>query len=183
MRVISGIYGGRKIKVPGSLDIRPTSDFIREALFNILGDKVRGKRFLDLYAGSGSVGIEALSRGASRVLFVEKSKRHFLLIEENLRNLGAPGDSYKVFKTDSLIFLRTCPAGMLLDFVFIDPPYRYRLYSKLLRKLYSCSLVGEDTVIIAEHSSSREISAAAAALELMRKEEYSSTALSFFKKA
>ena len=182
MRVVAGAFGGRRIKSPKSIDIRPTSDFIREALFNILGEGIRGRRFLDLYAGCGTVGIEALSRGASLVIFVEKVGSRADLIEENLASLRVPPASRAVHRVDAIRYIRTFEGEEGFDYVFADPPYHYGSYDKLLRKLASSPLVSSNTLIIAEHSPSRELCFSESGLDLVRWEDYSSTRLSFFRK-
>ena len=119
MRVVAGEYGGRRLKAPPGLDTRPTADRVREALFSILGP-VDGLRVLDLYAGSGALGIEALSRGAAEAVFVDSSRTAVDVIRENLTALGA--DSGEVVRRDVLAWLRSAddPA---FDLVFCDPPY------------------------------------------------------------
>jgi 16S rRNA (guanine966-N2)-methyltransferase len=118
MRVVAGRYRGRRIEAPPGRSTRPTSDRVREALFSILGD-VEGKRVLDLYAGSGALGIEALSRGAATATFVEKDGRTAAVIRANLDTLDAPGE---VVRADALRWIATAnEAGF--DLVLIDPPY------------------------------------------------------------
>src|SRR5258708_13380574 len=96
MRIIAGKYRGRKLKSPPSLQTRPTSDRLRETLFNILAPRIEGVRFLDLCAGSGAVGIEALSRGAAHVTFVDRSRIMCALIEANLAALSIPGNNFVI---------------------------------------------------------------------------------------
>ena len=120
MRVIGGQYGGRVLKAPPGRATRPTSDRIREALFSILGD-VSGLRVLDLFAGSGALGIEALSRGAARAVFVESDRRAAAVIRANLRALGEP--AAEVRSADALAYLRGASADAPYDLVFADPPY------------------------------------------------------------
>ena len=118
MRVVAGEYGGRRLKTPPGLDTRPTADRVREALFSILGS-VTGLRVADLYAGSGALGIEALSRGASTAVFVESDRGAADVIEHNLAALGARGE---VVRRDVTDWLRS--AGQReFDLVFCDPPY------------------------------------------------------------
>src|SRR6184192_3614812 len=101
MRVIAGKYSGRKLKSPPSIQTRPTSDRLRETLFNILATRIEGARFLDLCAGTGAVGIEALSRGASHVTFVDQSRRMCVLIENNLNSMEIAPDDYQVLLADA----------------------------------------------------------------------------------
>jgi len=119
MRIISGSAGGQTLLVPKSLT-RPTTDRVRGAIFSTLGDLVPGARVLDLFAGSGALGIEALSRGASRARFVETSAEAARTIEENLRRTKLPGG--EVHRREVLAFLHSLPPGSC-DLVFADPPY------------------------------------------------------------
>jgi 16S rRNA (guanine966-N2)-methyltransferase len=119
VRVIAGEYGGRPLKAPPGRDTRPTSDRVREALFSILGD-VEGMRVLDLFAGSGALGIEALSRGAAEATFVDKSRRAADVIRANLDALGAEGE---VHPRDVLAWLAHAQPHRGYDLVFVDPPY------------------------------------------------------------
>src|SRR5438128_11113279 len=105
MRIIAGKYRGRKLKSPPSLQTRPTSDRLRETLFNILAPRIKGARFLDLCAGTGAVGIEALSRGASHVTFVDQSRKMCALIEANLETLRVDEDEVEIVTSEALEFL------------------------------------------------------------------------------
>jgi 16S rRNA (guanine966-N2)-methyltransferase len=118
MRVIAGEFRSRRIKSLPGPEIRPTPDRMRETLFNIIAADIQGKLFIDAYAGTGSVGIEALSRGASRVVFLEKNRAALGLIRENLESLGALSRS-TVISGPALRELR----GRRADIVFLDPPY------------------------------------------------------------
>src|SRR6266571_5407797 len=106
MRIIAGKYRGRKLKGPPSLQTRPTSDRLRETLFNILAPRIKGARVLDLCAGSGAVGIEALSRGAMHVTFVDQSRKMSELIEANLKMLGISKEQTEVVRSQAVEFLR-----------------------------------------------------------------------------
>ena len=120
MRVIAGAYKGRRLKAPAGRDTRPTSDRVREALFSILGD-VANARVLDLYAGSGALGIEALSRGAAEVVFVERDRRAAEAIRANLRSLGDPPAT--IHAADVSAWLARAGGARQFDLVFADPPY------------------------------------------------------------
>jgi 16S rRNA (guanine966-N2)-methyltransferase len=120
MRVVAGAYKGRRLQAPKGTETRPTSDRVREALFSILGD-VSGARVLDLYAGSGALGIEALSRGAGEVVFVETGRRAADAIRANLRAVGDP--DAMIWVGDALAYLRRADPEAPFDLVFADPPY------------------------------------------------------------
>ena len=131
MRVIAGQWGGRRLQAPAGAATRPTSDRVREALFSILGERVAGTRVLDLFAGSGALGIEALSRGAAEATFVDSSPAAVKAVRANLEALGGEAD---VRRADAHVFLRGASgAGRHYDLVFLDPPYR--LAERLGREL------------------------------------------------
>src|SRR5205085_8807217 len=125
MRVIAGNYRGRTLRSPPSMQVRPTSDRLRETLFNVLAPRIEGTRFLDLCAGSGAVGIEALSRGAAHVTFVDRSRKMCGLIESNLDLCGVPEDETEVVLSEAAEFLRRAATrgGERWDLAFFDPPY------------------------------------------------------------
>ena len=148
MRIIAGSLKGRRLKVPDWDGVRPTSDKLRETLFNVLGPGVQGARVLDGYAGTGAVGIEALSRGAAHVTFVDADRRATGLVEANLRLCGLEG-RYAIIRVD---FARARPRleGMGFDIVFLDPPYgRADLASALAT---AADLASPDTRVIVEHA-------------------------------
>ncbi|MEU2285664.1 16S rRNA (guanine(966)-N(2))-methyltransferase RsmD [Streptomyces sp. NPDC013178] len=124
-RVIAGTAGGRRLAVPPGTGTRPTSDRAREGLFStwqsLLGGPLDGERVMDLYAGSGAVGLEALSRGASHVLLVEADARAARVVRENVKNLGLPGAEVRAGKAEQVI--RAAPPVEPYDLVFLDPPY------------------------------------------------------------
>ena len=122
MRVIAGLYKGRRLKTPEWPGLRPTSDKLRETLFNILAPRVSGARVLDGYAGTGAIGIEALSRGAAHVTFIEKHRRAAALIEENLKGCGVEG-GYTIRCAEIVATLDALPAADAFDLILLDPPY------------------------------------------------------------
>ncbi|TMM16222.1 MAG: 16S rRNA (guanine(966)-N(2))-methyltransferase RsmD [Actinobacteria bacterium] len=123
MRVIAGTLGGRRLKAPRGTTTRPTSDRVKEALFALLGD-IAGARVLDLFAGAGGLGIEALSRGAARAVFIERDQRALRALRENVRALGLGAARAEVRAGDVLALLRTARGrAETYDLVFIDPPY------------------------------------------------------------
>jgi 16S rRNA (guanine966-N2)-methyltransferase len=138
MRIISGIYKGRKVKFPNSKLVRPTTDRIKESLFNYFTNFIdfENIKVLDIYAGSGSLGLEALSRGASTVHFIEKNFKIFKVLQENVKSLDENGKC-RVFKTDAVNFSRNEPKNQY-DLILADPPfYKYDIHtvaSNLLEK-------------------------------------------------
>jgi len=168
------------------MDIRPTSDRLRETLFNVLcagnREALSGTVWLDLYAGTGAVGIEALSRSAEMVYFVETSKPAAALIADNLKSLGIES-GFKIVKTDVAKALAPLGAqGIEADFVFLDPPYRLREeYARTLAALAQSKLLRSSTVVIAEHEKRFDPGKAYSGLHRERKLEQGDTALSFYR--
>ena len=156
MRVIAGKYRRRLLRALSGTDVRPTADRLRETLFNVLcaGDPeaLAGSVWLDLYAGTGAVGIEALSRGAGMVYFVESSKAAAELIGENLKSLGI-GSGFRILKAEVAKALAQLEgSGVMADLVFLDPPYRMQeKYARTLGALGESKLVRASSVVIAEH--------------------------------
>lgn len=161
VRIISGQYRGRALKSPPSLNVRPTSDRLRETLFNVIAPRVEGARFLDLCAGTGAVGIEALSRGASFVTFVDRVHKICGLVEANLDMCGVPEEKTEVIKSDAADFLRRTAKGGgedwrggsgPWDIVYFDPPYAED-YAGVLSAFgaHSDALLAGGGVLIVEH--------------------------------
>src|SRR5436190_1516570 len=125
MRIIAGKYRGRKLKSPPGVQTRPTSDRLRETLFNVIAPQIDGAWFLDLCAGTGAVGIEAMSRGAEHVTFVDKSRKMCALIEGNLKTIQVDKNEFEIVTAEASDFLRTFLKKPVqpYDIVFFDPPY------------------------------------------------------------
>jgi len=186
MRVIAGIYRSRILKSLKNLALRPTSDRLRETLFNVLGPAVVGARFVDVFAGTGAVGIEALSRGAAEVVFIENHPPAVALIRKNLESLGVRSGA-TVFGADALRGLEMLAAkrkggGAPFDFVFLDPPYAAaEEYERVLRVLGSASFLGPGSVIIAEHHKKFDLPVHAGSLARFRILKQGDAALSFYR--
>lgn len=151
MRIIGGNLKGRKIKVPRGYEVRPTSNRVREALFSVIGDRIPGSRVLDLFAGTGSLGLEALSRGASHVIFVEKSRHFASVLIDNLRKLDVKRNYFEVVITDAFNYLnRASKRGIVFDIIFIDPPYKSRLGEKVLDLIARGPLLAEGGLLLNE---------------------------------
>ena len=181
MRVIAGTYRSRKLKGPGKLRLRPTSDRLRETLFNILGPAVNDSLFVDLYAGTGAIGIEAASRGARQVILVESHKPTARLARENIEALGIR-QSVEVIEDDALRGLEKLAARRLLaDFIFLDPPYEDSdEHLKMLDYLDSAHLVAPYGIVIVEHRNKIELPGRLDRLERTRVLEQGDAALSFY---
>jgi len=182
MRIIAGIYRSRILKSLKGLALRPTSDYLRETLFNVLGPAVEGSRFLDLYAGTGAVGIEALSRGAEEAVFVENHPPTAKLIRENLASLKIQTGA-QVISSDvgaALQKLAKWPQQPF-GFVFLDPPYALeREYETSLSMLGDSKLISLDSIVIAEHRKTLDLAESFGALKRYRVLKQGDAALSFF---
>jgi 16S rRNA (guanine(966)-N(2))-methyltransferase RsmD len=175
MRIVAGAYKGRNLKSPPSLDVRPTSDRLRETLFNVIAPRIEDVRFLDLCAGSGAVGIEALSRGAAQATFVDRSRRSCTLIESNLKLCRIPEEQWEIYCAEVNEFLKQTDSRW--DIVFFDPPYK----NDYLRTIELVARVlNDDGLLIAEHHHKTKLPDVAGTLERTRVLKQGDSALSFF---
>ncbi len=181
MRIIAGRFRGRRLKGTPPEGVRPTSDRLRETLFNILGDSVIESVFLDAYAGTGAVGLEAISRGAGRVRFVDRSRQTVALIRSNAEALGISQDVRVLhMEVRSAIALSAAERGHF-DIVFLDPPYGgTELYVADLERLGTEGVVAEHGVVIVEHSSNLELPTKAGSLARTRRTRQGDSALTFY---
>jgi len=192
MRVIAGKYRSRLLTSLRELDLRPTADRLRETLFNVLtaGNPaaLEGSIWLDLFAGTGAVGIEAISRGAGFVYFVESSARAAALIRRNLGSLGVDSLGAKaaleVIKNDVFRALRILEASdVTADYVFLDPPYRMQnAYAQTLELLARSPIVRATTIVVAEHSRKFDLGTEFEDLRRYRTLRQGDSALSFYRK-
>jgi len=176
MRVIAGAFKGRVLQAPGWQGLRPTSDRLRETLFNILAPRIDGARVLDVCAGTGAVGIEALSRGAVAVTFVEDDRRAQALIETNLQRCHVRG-GYTIERRNALARAAVF-AGGPFDIVFLDPPYAQRSLEPWIRQ--AAAQLAPDGVLVLEHASRLEPPADVAGLAVTRRLRQGDSALTFY---
>ncbi len=187
MRVIAGIYRSRILKSLKGLALRPTSDRLRETLFNVLAPNLPGARFVDLFAGTGAIGIEALSRGAAEVVFIENHAPAATLIRRNLESLGI-NTGVTVLAVDALRGLAMLAARKnsgvpAFDHVFLDPPYAAAEdYSRVLEFLGTADLLAPGGIAIAEHRRNFDLCEEAGALRRFRVLRQGDTALSFYRR-
>jgi len=183
MRIIAGQFRGRNLKSPRSLDVRPTSDRLRETLFNILAPRIQNSRFLDLCAGSGAVGIEALSRGAAHTTFVEQSRVMCRLIKDNLGLCHISGDQAEVVQLDAKKFVEQSLtlASPMWDIVFFDPPYKDD-YLGVLSLLGGdgLRLMADNALIVVEHHHKNQLPETVSSLRCVRSVKQGESSLSFF---
>lgn len=185
MRIIAGTFRSRQLKSLKGLSLRPTSDMMRETLFNILGPRVDGSRFLDLFAGTGAIGIEAVSRGAAHVVFVEKHPATVRLLKENLASLQI-SSGVQVIPADVRASITKLSVGNAapFDFIFLDPPYaEENTYRDTLHALQESALLSETTIVIAEHHKKSTSSKSIGRLEQFRILMQGDAALSFYRQS
>lgn len=151
MRVITGSARGRRLKTPENYDIRPTTDNVKESIFNIIQFDIEGRKVLDLFAGTGQLGIECLSRGAQNVTFVDNSREAVAIVKKNLKACGL---SAPVIQMDASGFLRGCGK---FDLIFIDPPYDSDLYEEVLEIINSIDILSDGGIIICEARRDRQL--------------------------
>lgn len=183
MRVIAGKFRSRPLTAPKGLDTRPTSDRLRETLFNVLAPRVSGSIFLDLYAGSGAVGIEALSRGAQQVTFVENAEPALRAIRANLSALNIFGGYALEAHSAAAAIKRLASAGLAVNLIFLDPPYADTSeYESTLNLLGNeCQqLLAPNAVVIAEHLKKLDLAKSYGALNRYRALKQGDSILSFY---
>ncbi len=188
MRISAGTAKGRKISykkasaVKGQDRLRPTSAKVREAIFDILGDKIIDSTFVDLYAGTGSVGIEALSRGAGHVTFVENNLLRIRLINQLIDEFGFH-EKASVVKTEAYDFVeKQAKKDIAYDIIFLDPPYQLEELMKVLPLIGKTGILRPDGIVIAEHFSKRRLPEEIEGLSLIRTYRYGDTTLSLFRR-
>ena len=179
MRIISGTSRGRRLATPKSQAIRPTSDRVKESIFNSLGSEVEGKTVLDLFAGTGNLGIEALSRGAKKALFVEKGRQALRLIQINLAQVGMEDRSEILPKDVSRAIGILNQRGESFDLILMDPPYEKGLIQRTLLKLDSHRIYHEDSILIVEHDRREPIPEKVEGWTLARQRRIGDTLISF----
>lgn len=180
MRVITGIAKGRKLKAPKGLETRPTSDRIKEALFNIIGSRVIDVNFLDLYAGTGAIGIEALSRGAVKAVFVEKNPNTVKIIKENLQTTGLLEQAEILVQEADRAIKIIAGKGEKFEIIFIDPPYLKDLEKASLTLIDNNSLLAPGGLVITESSKLDIMPQEVGQLRMFRQEKYGDTVLTFY---
>lgn len=184
MRIIAGLYKGRKLDFIKSESIRPTMDRVKESLFNVLGEIVEGAEVLDLFAGSGSLGLEALSRGAKRAVFIDTHPTTVRLIKKNCETLGLGVDQYGVFLLDARDAIRRLERRKeTMGIVFVDPPYgRWSLLENALMVLGGSAIVTDETIIAVEHSASTNPGRGLTGFIRFRELEFGETKVSLYRK-
>ena len=178
MRIIAGDMRSHRLKAPGGMDTRPTADRVKEALFSILNGRVYGAKVLDLYAGSGALALEALSRGAESAVLVDSGRNAWPVIQENIDTLGC-GDRATLLRMQDTAALRLLQKqNARFDLIFLDPPYRMDT-APVCAAIAASGLLKEDGMIVAEHSRDTPPNVAPP-LVLTDRREYGAAGLSFY---
>ena len=173
MIITGGMHKGRKVKTVKSKDVRPTASKVRESIFNILQSKIENAVMLDLFAGSGIMGIEALSRGAKKVVFVEKNHKVIKNLRENLFNFNF---DYEIISCDSVIALEKFIKNKF-DVIFIDPPYASCLIELVLSRIKENDILQDKGIIIIEHNSNYKISDVIDGFSIYKEKKYGDTSV------
>jgi 16S rRNA (guanine966-N2)-methyltransferase len=173
------IYGNRALKTLAGKDTRPTQSMVREALFNRWQAAIAQGRWLDLCAGTGAMGAEALCRGASTVIGIEQSARACSVIEQNWQQVVAEGQAFQLIRGDVVKKLPTL-AGQQFDLIYFDPPYLSELYQPVLEAIANHNLLSENGELAVEHNPKRSSFSTPTGLEVCRQKIYGNTALTFY---
>ncbi|MBO5917698.1 MAG: 16S rRNA (guanine(966)-N(2))-methyltransferase RsmD [Oscillospiraceae bacterium] len=179
MRVISGTARGRRLKELPGMDTRPTTDKVKESLFNIIQFDIEGRRVLDLFGGTGQLGIEALSRGAAHCTFVELSRPAAALIRENLNSVGFAGAA-AVHQGDALAFLSSCREKF--DLILLDPPYQSELLENCLQIITKFDILAEHGIMVCESAAETQLPAPELPYEKGREYRYGKIKLTAYRR-
>ncbi len=180
MRVISGSARGRRLKELQGMDTRPTTDKVKESLFNIIQFEIEGRKVLDLFGGTGQLGIEALSRGAAHCTFVEQRREAAVLIRDNLRVCGFQ-ETAQVVQGDGISFLTSCRERF--DLILLDPPYHSDLADRSLEAIARFDILREHGIIVCESAADRNLPPLAPPYEQGREYRYGKIKLSVYRRA
>jgi len=179
LRIIAGELGGRRIRTPPGRRVRPTADRVREALFSILGSSVEGARVLDAFAGTGALGLEALSRGAHAAVFVESSTATLRVLRGNVESLGLM-ERCRIVRADAVTALERCLVEPAFDLVLADPPYDSPLADRFVETLASGAWLSPGGLLVVERRVGATPSAGGPGLTLGRSSRYGDTRLDFY---
>ena len=179
MRVISGTARGRRLKELPGMDTRPTTDKVKESLFNIIQFDIEGRRVLDLFGGTGQLGIEALSRGAARCTFVDLSRQAADVIRENVRMVGF-SDVSTVHQGDAVTFLAGCRERF--DLIFLDPPYQSGLLERCIQEITKFDILAEHGIMICESAVETQLPEPGAPYEKGREYRYGKIKLTVYRR-
>jgi 16S rRNA (guanine(966)-N(2))-methyltransferase RsmD len=151
LKIYSGLYKGRKLRSPKNPDVRPTTAKVKLSFFDIMQNEIREKIFLDGFAGSGNIGIEAISRGAEYVTFIDELAESIKLLKHNIEKIGIPSDFYRIIKGDfNRTIIHLGKNNFKFDIIFLDPPYKLLEYANPLKVIFKRNVLKEDGMIVLE---------------------------------
>ncbi len=180
MRIISGQLKNRRLKMPNSRDVRPTSQKVRKAIFDVLGDEIVDKQVLDLFSGSGAIGFEALSAGAAHITFIENKGLSLGAISKNISSLDVNQKCTVIGRDVMLSIDKLHAKGSQFDIVLADPPYLGGLAKKCLLKISNCDILLAPAILVIEHSKKDELPAICGNLKRWQLKNYGDTLVSFY---
>jgi 16S rRNA (guanine966-N2)-methyltransferase len=180
MRVISGTAKGIHLKAVPGMSTRPTTDKVKEAIFSMIGPYFLGGNVLDLFAGTGALGIESLSRGMAKAIFIDQDRKSIHTIQQNL-TLTRMTDQAEVYHNDALRALKTLRNRQItFDLIFLDPPYRFKQMEEIMEKILAYQLFSNEAFVVAEHDASYVLATSFAGLEQVRKAIYGDSAITIY---
>ncbi len=177
MRIVTGSAKNKPLKTLEGDGVRPTSSRVKEAIFSTIQFDIKGRRVLDLFAGSGQLGLEALSRGAASCVFVDESRASVEVVKSNIKSTGL-SDNARVVNLDAVAYLSGCHEKF--DLVFIDPPYKAGLMPPVLAKIDK--VCGEDVIVVCEHPSDIKLCVNICGMDIFKESRYGITSVTIFKK-
>lgn len=181
MRIVSGVHKGKPLKAVPGKSTRPTTDKVKEAIFNMIGPYFDGGLVLDLFAGSGGLGIEALSRGVDKVIFVDRDQKAIHTVQENLR-ICQLEDQAEVYRNDAERALKALiKRDLVFDYIFLDPPYKKQQLEKLLQVISKHQLLNQKGIIVCEHGSEVELAADIESFRQFKQEKYGIITVTMYK--
>ncbi len=177
------MYKGQHIKTRKNAVYRPTQDRVRAAVFDHLGDAILGARVLDLFCGTGALGIDALSRGAGYVVFCDKANSAIQTTTDNLHTIGIPTGQFEVIRADALsVCSRLAARGDRYDVVFMDPPYKTLLYNAVLVALDSSGIISDNGIVVVEHSKVMQLPQITGVLQSYTYKRYGDTMVTYYRR-
>lgn len=179
MRIITGRARGLQLTVPKTYDVRPTADRVKESVFNIIGSKIIGARVLDLFAGTGNLGLESWSRGAGAITFIDASKESLRLVRSNIAKCRALDDCTVLQGSAPQVAQRLALTGELFDFAFCDPPYNKGWVQQIIELLGRQSFLRDGGYLVVERSAHDELPPLPVGCELVRSSRYGETMVDF----
>ena len=181
MRIITGKARGLKLTTPKNMDVRPTSDRVKESLFNIIGTRIIGAKVLDLFAGTGNLGLEAWSRGAESVIFIDESQASLNLVRSNIAKTRAEEDTMVLKRNAEHVIGELAAKKMLFDYIFCDPPYNKGWLEKIIKQIAKHPILAAGGYLIIEHAQHEVLPILPAGLEAIRSEKYGETIISILR--